>query len=114
MLLLAGLVAATFVGSGLDAGEPLRYWGTQEAPSTGWLDTGRGALYEVRVGSEIPGWGRVKEVHADHIVLERILTEDDKRALREQGALVHDAYEIHLPREDLRHPDLTVPHPPSR
>ena len=48
-------------------------------------------------------WGRVMEVTDQHLVVEQTLTDDQKRHMREQGALPYDSLEIHVPREDPRH-----------
>jgi hypothetical protein len=90
-------------------GQPLQYWGKPRHALTGWIELGHEDYHEIGVGSELPGWGRVKEVHDDRLIVEQARTESEKQRLQEQGALVYDALEIHLLRQDLRHPQLAIP-----
>ena len=90
-------------------GQPLQYWGKQPQALTGWVELGNEDYHEVGVGAELPGWGRVKEVHDDRLIVEQVRTESEKQRLQEQGALVYDVLQIHLLRQDLRHPELAIP-----
>jgi hypothetical protein len=84
--------------------DQLRYWGARPDASVGWIEVGDQRYYEVTEGTEIPTWGSVKEIREDRLIVERRLSEPEKARLRESGALVHDLFEFHIPREDLRHP----------
>jgi hypothetical protein len=109
---MATSVGALTLGLTLTApvhGQPLQYWGKQPHALTGWVELGNEQYQEIGVGLELPGWGRVKEVHDDRLIVEQVRTEFEKRLLQEQGALVYDVLEIHLLRQDLRHPRLAIP-----
>ena len=102
LVAIAGLLAASLAHPSGIAAESLRYWGAQGGTATGWVELGHKTFREVAPGMEIPGWGRVKEIGEDRIVVERPLTEAEKTDLEERGAATYDALEIHIPREDLR------------
>jgi hypothetical protein len=76
----------------------LRYWG--EAPDA--AGAGRlayqGRVYRVRVGDEIPGWGRVQAVTAEALVVRHVLTPAEKESRAAAGALVVDVQDLRLPR----------------
>jgi hypothetical protein len=110
--LIAGVLSAGLVAASPGAGQELRYWGKQAGTASGRIEMGHGAYYEIGPGTEIPGWGRVKEVSESHLVVERVLTESQKSQLREQGAMVYDVLHIHIPNEDLRRPPpASIPRP---
>jgi hypothetical protein len=95
--------------------EHLRYWGMSPDTTAGIIELGGNQRARVVVGSEIPGWGRVKALTDSHLVVERVLTDLDKQELEDQGAMVYDRIETRVPREDLRHGrPLPWPHPPTR
>jgi len=58
----------------------------------------RGKAYLVRVGDEIPGWGRVKSVSEEAVVVRRMLSAEDKRAREAAGLLAPDMQDIRLPK----------------
>ncbi len=99
-LIAGGLAAGVAVTSPAYA-QPLSYWG-KSLEGNGWIEFGHRQYYEIRAGTEIPAWGRVKEVHDDWLVVEQVRTGAEKDALRRKGLLVYDEVEIHIPREDLR------------
>jgi hypothetical protein len=105
---LLGGIAAAVVSVALGEAEPLKYLGRQGEVPTGWIEFGHGQYYEIGAGTEIPSWGHVKEVRDDRIVVERVRTEAEKQGMEERGALVHDALEIHILREDMRFLPLTA------
>lgn len=107
MLPLSGIVAVGAMFVSLGEAEPLKYLGREGAVPTGWIEFGSETYYEIAAGTEIPSWGRVKEVRDDRVVVERVHTEAEKQGMRERGALVHDVLEIHVLREDLRLLPLT-------
>jgi hypothetical protein len=90
-------------------GQPLQYWGRQPHALTGWVELGNENFHEIGVGSELPGWGRIREVHDDRLIVEQVRTDSEKQRLQEQGAAVYDVLEIHLLRQDLRYPQLAIP-----
>lgn len=61
-----------------------------------------GQEYEVSEGSVIPGWGTVKEITDRHLIVQRVLSEEEKEEMARQGAAVYDILEIHIPHRDLR------------
>lgn len=111
---MALLVAVGLGAPAAATAEPLRYWGKHGNAATGWIDVGHGALYEIGAGTEVAAWGRVREVRDDRVVVERVLTESEKRAVRERGGQAHDVIEIHVLREDLRYAWVTAPRMPRR
>lgn len=100
----AGLASISFGDA-----EVLRYRGKAPGTAAGTIELGA-QRYVIEPGAEIPGWGRVKEVADTYLIVEHVLTEAEKNALEQHGALVHDVTEIHIPREDLRQ----MPLPPLR
>ena len=100
--LLINMLAAGLAVSSAN-GEPLRYLGTHPDRSTAVIELGPRAFF-VKPGTEIPAWGRVKEVTDQHLVVEQTLTDNQKQRMREQGALPYDSLEIHVPREDPERP----------
>jgi len=103
VLIAATLVVSAALSTTGQAGQ-LRYWGASTDASVGWIDLGDEQYYEVIAGSDIPAWGRVKEIRQDRLVVEHSLSDAEKARLRERNALVHDVFEIHIPRESLRNP----------
>jgi hypothetical protein len=101
LLLISTLAAGLTVSPG--HAEHLRYLGKHPDSSTGSIELGA-REYSVKPGTEIPAWGRVKEVTDQHLVVEQTLTDDQKHHMREQGAMPYDSLEIHVPREDPRRP----------
>ena len=93
-------VAIVLAATAASQAQPLLYWGREAR--AGWIQLGAGKAQTVEPGTEIPAWGRVKEVHDDRIVVERRVTEAEKQDLEARGALVYDVLEIHILREDLR------------
>ena len=79
-------------------GQEIRYWGKTPGATKGWVETQPGQYAEVGVGEEIPGWGRVKDVGDDHLIVEWVLSEADKERLRQQGMMAYDVLEIRIPR----------------
>jgi hypothetical protein len=107
ILMGTALAASLLLASPGDA-QDLRYWGQRPETATAVIELGPRHYYEIVAGTEIPAWGRVKEVRDDRLVVEQERTETDKEALRQQGLLDYDVLEIHIPREDLRHPEATA------
>jgi len=58
----------------------------------------RGKSYLVRVGDEIPGWGRVKSVSEEAVVVRRALSVEEKQAREAAGLLAPDMQDVRLPR----------------
>lgn len=74
----------------------LTYWGkTPDVPARGWIKLGE-QYFEVQEGSVIPGWGTVKALSDDSLVIHRPLTEPEQEQLRQHGAAVYDAQEIRI------------------
>ena len=89
----------TFI-SLVDAQE-IHYLGKISDQETGLIQLS-GKDYEVSEGSLIPGWGTIRQITDTHLVLVKSLSEEDKEALRLQGAAVHDILQIHIPHKALR------------
>ena len=68
-----------------------------------------GQEYEVSVGTVIPGWGTVKQITDRHLIVQRVLSEEEKEELARQGAAVYDVLEIRIPHSDLRLVPVPVP-----
>jgi hypothetical protein len=100
-LLISSLTVGLAVSSA--NAETLRYLGKHQDRSTAVIELGP-REYLVNPGTEIPAWGRVKEVTDRHLVVEQEVTDDQKHHMREQGALPYDTLEIHVPREDPQGP----------
>ena len=66
-----------------------------------------GQDYEVSEGSVIQGWGTVKQITDTHLILQLVVSDEEKAELARAGAAMYDILEIHLPHEDLR--VVTVP-----
>ncbi len=114
IMLIAAVLAAAFATGSPGRADQLRYWGKPPEAANGWIELGHRQYYEIGAGTDIPAWGRVKEVGDDLLVVEQVPTESEKRGLQEQGAVVYDVLEIHIPREDLRHPRWGSTHGPRR
>ena len=56
----------------------------------------RGKSYLVRAGDEIPGWGRVKSVSDEAVVVRRELSAEEKRARQDAGLLAPDVQEVRI------------------
>jgi hypothetical protein len=82
--------------------QPLRYLGRAPGATGGAITLGERVHGDIYPGTDIPGWGRVKEVRDDRIVIERSRTGAEKEEMTRRGALSHDALEIHVLRDDLR------------
>lgn len=79
----------------------LRYLGSDAGTPIGRVELTPGQLTEIRVGDEIPGWGRVTNISETHLVVERRLSPAEQDRLRSQGAAVYSVLELHIPRADL-------------
>ncbi len=113
MLIAPALTAWLITGSPGDAQE-LRYLGKEVEASTGWIEIGPDHYHEIGPGAEIPAWGTVDEVREDRLIVRSRRTPEDKQRAHEEGSLVYDVLEIHVLREDLRHPRWEGPPTPRR
>jgi len=102
MMIAVAAVTPGLAPASSGATEQLRYWGKEPGATAGVIELGHEQYYTVVAGTQIPSWGRVKEVGDSSLTLERIVTETQKSDLRERGALVHDVFHIQIPREDLQ------------
>ena len=68
-----------------------------------------GQEYEVSVGTVIPACGTVTQITDRHLIVQRVLSEEEKEELARQGAAVYDILEIHIPHSDLRLVPVPVP-----
>lgn len=107
--LIAVMLATGLISISSGHAQQLRYWGQSPGAAKGWIEFGPGKYYEIAPGVEIPGWGRVKAVSDSRLIVEQVLIEEQKERLRDQGAMVYDVLEIHIPHEDLRYPKPMTP-----
>jgi hypothetical protein len=77
---------------------PLRYWGAAPDDSGAGRLTYQGRHFQVKVGDEIPGWGRIHAVTPQALVVRHTLTASEKDARATAGALVVDVQDLHIPR----------------
>ena len=75
----------------------LRYLGKASDDQTRGRVQHEGKSFTVQVGDEIPGWGKVKAVKDEELVLERQLTADEKHDRDTKGEVAADVEEIHVP-----------------
>jgi|SRR5215467_5949609 len=95
LILLALLSVAGAPGS---EAQTLRYMGKDPDAQTGWIEVD-GVPSHVAPGVEVPAWGSVTAVTDHELIVERRRSEAEKAKARREGALVHDAIEIHIPRD---------------
>ena len=75
----------------------LRYLGKASDDASRGHVQHEGKSYKVKVGDEIPGWGRVKNVTDEELVVEREVSADEKRDREAKGLAVADVQDIHVP-----------------
>ncbi len=90
-------LAVVLAGAGALPANNLRYLGKAPDDATSGRIHHEGKSYSVRVGDEIPGWGRVKAVTAEALVVERELTADEKRDREAKGLVAADVQDVHVP-----------------
>ena len=101
MTMLLSFLAFLVVSAPFAAAQDVHYLG-KFIDREGALIRVAGQEYEVSVGTVIPGWGTVKQITDRHLIVERVLSEEEKEELARQGAAVYDILEIHIPHSDLR------------
>ncbi len=92
MAMVFALVAAVALPA-----NDLRYLGKAPDDATRGRVQHEGKSFSVQVGDEIPGWGRVKAVQDEELVVERELTADEKRDRKAKGQVAADVQEVHVP-----------------
>jgi len=89
---------AVMLGSGAPArAQELRYSGKVADGTNRGRVHWQGEDYSVREGDDIPGWGRVKAVTEEALVVSRRLTDAEKQAREAEGLLVVDIQEVRVP-----------------
>jgi hypothetical protein len=101
---VGGILALRLWSATVVQAQELRYLGPSPGTPTGRIELAPGQVREVTVGDEIPGWGRVREVGDDHLIVERVLGEADQERLQSEGMMPYDVLELRILREDLRFP----------
>lgn len=101
-LALFAVAALSLIAPATLPAQPLRYLGRLPGEPGGWIELGDRAHTDVRVGEHIPGWGRVKEIRDDRIVIEQHRTNAEKDEMARRGALPYDVLEIHVLRDEGR------------
>jgi hypothetical protein len=93
------VIALVVVLAGVTAlpAKNLRYLGKASDDHTRGRVQHDGKSYTVQVGDEIPGWGRVKAVRDEELVVERELTADEKRDCDAKGVVAADVEDVHVP-----------------
>ncbi|HSF07238.1 MAG TPA: hypothetical protein VLG10_15755 [Methylomirabilota bacterium] len=93
------LVCALWLGSVMVGhAQELRYLGPSPGTSNGWIELGAGGVYEVTVGTQIPGWGQVSKITPTHLVIRHRLSEAEQERLQSQGMATYDVLEVHIIR----------------
>ncbi len=108
MTLFLSFLAFLLVSVPLAEAEDVHYLG-KFIDREGALIWVSGQEYEVSEGTVIPGWGTVKQITDRHLIVQRVLSEEEKEELALQGAAVYDILEIHIPHSDLRLVPVPVP-----
>jgi len=108
MILLLSFLAFSVVSAPFAEAQDIHYLGKfiDRGGALIWVS---GQEYEVSVGTVIPGWGTVKQITDRHLIVQRILSEEEKEELARQGAAVYDVLEFHIPHRDLRLVPVPVP-----
>ena len=75
----------------------LRYFGKASDDHARGRVQHEGKSFTVQVGDEIPGWGKVKAVRDEELVLERQVTPDEKHQREAKGQVAVDVEEVHVP-----------------
>jgi hypothetical protein len=91
------VLAVVLAGATALPAKNLRYLGKASDDHTRGRVQDEEKSYSVRVGDEIPGWGRVKAVKDEELVVERELTADEKRDREAKGQVAADVEEVHVP-----------------
>jgi hypothetical protein len=96
----AGKTAAALLllAASATAGEGPRYVGRAGDDSGKARVEYRGKSYLVRAGDEIPGWGRVKSVSDEAVVVRHELSAEEKRAREDAGLIAPDVLDVRLSR----------------
>ena len=102
--IILGLIVLWLLSPVVLNAQEIRYWGKNPSGEKGGIEMSKGRYYEVGEGDSLGGWGKVKEVGEHHLILEQVLTDEDKERLESQGKMVYDVLEIHIVREDIRLP----------
>ena len=91
------VLAVMLAGASALQAKSLRYLGKAADDHTHGRVQQEGKSFTVQVGDEIPGWGHVKAVKDEELVLERELTADEKQDRKAKGQLSADVEEVHVP-----------------
>lgn len=90
-------LAVVVAGASALPAKNLRYLGKAPGNATHGRVQHEGKSFDVQVGDEIPGWGRVKAVTDEELVVERELPADEKRDREAKGEVAADVQEVHVP-----------------
>jgi hypothetical protein len=82
------------------ADKKLEYFGRDQAGAA-VIDHGQGR-HSATVGDEVPGWGRVKSIDDDKIVVERVLSDDERAALVKRKLIPFASEQTVVERADRR------------
>ena len=93
------MIALAVLLSGVTAlpAKNLRYLGKASDDTTRGHVQHEGKSMKVRVGDEIPGWGKVKAVTDEALLLERELSADEKKDRKAKGQAAPDVQEMEIP-----------------
>jgi hypothetical protein len=73
----------------------------RDAHGAAVIDHGEGKR-AAKVGDDVPGWGKVKSIDEEQIVLQRLLGDEERAALLKKGLIPFAAKETIVPRFDKR------------
>jgi hypothetical protein len=80
------------------ADRKIEYYGRDDTGAAS-VDEGAGR-HAVNVGDDVPGWGRVKSIDDDKIVVERVFTPDERAALQKKGLVPFASEQTIVERAD--------------
>jgi hypothetical protein len=96
-------LAIVLAGASALPAKNLRYLGKASDDHTRGRVQQEGKSFSVQVGDEIAGWGKVKAVTDEELVVERELTDDEKRDHEAKGEVAADVEEVHVPNAMRNH-----------
>jgi hypothetical protein len=108
MMWLVSVFAFLVVSASFADAQEIQYLGKLIGREAGLIRMA-GQDYEVSVGTVIPGWGTVHQITDRHLILQRVLSEEEKEEIARQGGAIYGILEIHLPHQDLRLVPVPVP-----
>jgi hypothetical protein len=94
------LIALLLASTPALADRKLDYLGRDESGAAE-VDHGEGRR-KVKVGDDVPGWGRVKSIDDEELIVERALSDEERAALLKKGLIPFAAEQTIVHRLDRR------------